>query len=238
MSRRRIAAALAVCGALLIAPHALPAQAGTPDSAVAPARAAVKPLIQGVVLDQAGRYVDDVEVQALDEDGAVVATALTYESDWEDGPQHGYFFLEVPRGSYTVELSKKGYKSVEYDAGRITKKVKRISLGEIEIEKIGAPSTTTAAPVAATVTTKDNGKVTVTVKSGGTDKPTGKVEIRDGRKVVGDAVINKRDKGTVVVSLDKLPKGSYDLKAYYLGSADAKASKSGAFTLTVVKKRR
>lgn len=238
MSRRRIATALVVCGAFLTAPHALPAQADTPDRAVAPARAATSPLIQGVVLDQAGRYVDDVKVQALDEEGTVVATALTYESQWEDGPQHGYFFLEVPRGSYTVELSKKGYKTVEYDAGRITKKQKKISLGEIEIQKIGATSTTTAVPAKDSITTKDNGKVTVTVKSGATDKPTGKIEIRDGREVVGDAVVNKRDKGTVTVTLDKLPKGTYELKAHFLGSADLKASSSSAFTLKVVKKKR
>lgn len=238
MSRRHIATALVVCGAFLTAPHALPAQADTPDRAVAPSRAAVKPLIQGVVVDQAGRYVDDVKVQALDEDGDVVATALTYASAWPDGKQHGYFFVEVPRGTYTVELSKKGYKTVEYDAGRITKKVKKISLGEIEITKVGAPSTTTAAPVKATVTTKDVASVTVTVRSSGADKPTGRVEIRSGRKVLGDAVINKRDKGTVVVSLGKLAKGTYDLKAFYLGSADAKSSSSSAFTLTVVKKKR
>ncbi len=41
----------------------------------APARAAqIRPLLQGVVVDQGGRYVDDVQVKALRPDGSVAAS--------------------------------------------------------------------------------------------------------------------------------------------------------------------
>jgi hypothetical protein len=238
MSRRRIATLLAACGVLLAAPHALSAEAATSDAApVAAAAAEVHPLIQGVVVDQAGHPVDDVEVQATKADGTEQASALTYASDREDGPQHGYFFLEVTKGTYTVTLSKKGYKTVEYDAGTISKRNQKISLGELVIKKAAAATDTTAALQKATVTTKQRGQVTVTVSSKGA-KPVGDVEVREGKRVVGDDTLRKSDGGTVTIDLDKLPKGQHELKAYFLGSAGFKASASKAFTLTVVKARR
>ena len=67
-------------------------------------------LIQGVVWDQSGRAIDDVLVEAVDADGDVAASAFTYASAWDSGPQHGYFFLEVGPGDYTIRLSKAGYR--------------------------------------------------------------------------------------------------------------------------------
>ncbi|GAA1134913.1 Ig-like domain repeat protein [Nocardioides aquiterrae] len=239
MSRRRIATLLASCGVLLAAPHALPAQAApsSADRAVAPLRAEVHPLIRGVVVDQDGDPVDDVEVQATKADGTEQASALTYASDREDGPQHGYFFLEVTKGTYTVTLSKKGYKTVEYDAGTISKRGQKVSMGELVIKKVAADTDTKAALKKATVTTKQHGEVTVTVSSKGA-KPLGDIEIREGKHAVGDGTLRKSDGGTVTIELDKLPKGEHELKAYFLGSAGFKASSSKAFTLTVVKPRR
>lgn len=66
---------------------------------------------QGVVVDQTGRPVDDVDVTALDSGDVTVASALTYaRTDGEGDEEHGYFDLQVRRGTYTIELSKNGYR--------------------------------------------------------------------------------------------------------------------------------
>ena len=111
MSRRRTVAVLvAAAAAFLVAPHALPAQAATHhDRAAAPAPATAHPLIQGVVVDQNGKPVDDVSVEAVKPDGTVQASALTYASNRPGGPQHGYFYLEVTKGTYTLALSRSEY---------------------------------------------------------------------------------------------------------------------------------
>lgn len=233
--RRIVAAAAALLAAALIAPQALPA-AASPASRVATAERAGQALIQGVIVDQAGRYVDDVEVQATKDDGTPAASALTYASDREDGPQHGYFFLEVTRGTYTLTLSRDGYQTVEYGPYQVTKRRQRVSLGEIEIEKKLAESKTEAALVKRTITTKQNGQVALTVSAKGF-KPTGDVEVRDGRSVVGEGRLKAKDKGQVTIVLDRLPRGAHGLKAYYLGSTDLKASTSRSFTLTVTRAR-
>lgn len=235
MSRRRIAAVLASLGALLIAPHALPAQAaGSPDRAAAPSRVAAKPQILGVVHDQAGNLVDDVAVQATKGDGQIVASAITYEFDGDGGPQHGFFRLEVTKGTYTLTLSKEGYQTVEYDAGAIADRHQRLDVGELVVKKVAAATDTKASLGEATISTRQHGAVAVTVSSKGA-KPLGDVEIREGRHVVGDATLRKSDGGSVTIELDKLPKGEHELKAYFLGTASFKASTSRALTLTVVK---
>jgi Bacterial Ig-like domain (group 3) len=238
-SRARVTVALATVVAL--AASAVAVQQMMPGSAVASApatRAFVAPpnLLQGVVLDQAGRPVDDVEVEAVGADGGGAAADKTYASKRHDGPQHGYFYLFVPRGSYTLVLSKPGYRTVEHEAGQITKRRKTISMGEIEIQRIPAPTTTLAAPVKARISTKESGSVAVTVKGDG--KVVGDVEVREGRRVVGEATIGKSAKGAVTVTLDRLAPGDHQLTAYFLGTADHKASSSRQLTLEVIKKRR
>ena len=239
-SRARIAAALATVVALaasaLAVQQMIPASAvgSAPSVRVAPAPAS---LIQGVVVDQVGRPVDDIVVKAVKATGEVAASALTYASNWPGGKQHGYFFVEVPRGSYTLTLAKDGYKSVEYDAGLITKRRKKISMGEIVIQKISAPTTTSASLGKVSISTKDKGSVTVTVAPAkGRGTVGGEVEVREGKKVVGAAPLGK--KGTVTITLAKLAAGTHKLTAYFLGTADHKASSSKELTLTVVRKKR
>ncbi|MBI2245210.1 MAG: Ig-like domain repeat protein [Nocardioides sp.] len=235
MTYRRTFAAAALLAAALLAPQALPATAAPAGGSVTAERAG-QALIQGVVVDQAGRYVDDVEVQATKDDGTPAASAITYASDREDGPQHGYFFLEVTRGTYTLTLSRDGYKTATYGPVQVTRRGQHVSLGEIEIQKKQTESKTDAALAQRTVTTKQNGAVTVTVSAKGL-KPTGDVEIREGRDVVGEGRLKAKDKGEVTIVLDRLPRGAHELKAYYLGSSELKASASKAFTLTVTRPR-
>lgn len=233
--RRTFAAAVALLAAAVIAPQALPASASPAGRAVTAQRAG-QALIQGVVVDQAGRYVDDVEVQATKADGTPAASAITYASDREDGPQHGYFFLEVTRGTYTLTFSRDGYRTLVLDDLQIERARQKLSLGEVEIQKKLAESKTEASLVRRTITTKQNGEVVVTVSARGV-KPTGDVEIREGRTVVGEDGLRARDNGQVTIELDRLPRGTHELKAYYLGSPDLKVSASTSFTLTVTRGR-
>ena len=238
MSRRLVATLLATGGVLLAAPHALPAQAATPhaDRSAAAVTTEVHPLIQGVVVDQDGNPVDDVEVQATKADGTPQASDLTYANRRDDGPQHGYFWLEVTKGTYTLTLSKDGYKTVEYDAGQVVKRRQKVSMGELVIKRIAAATDTSASLQKASVTTRQRGAADVMVTSKG-GKPVGDVEVREGKHVVGEGTLKKSDGGAITVQLDKLPRGAHELKAYFLGSAAFKDSSSKSFTLTVVRTR-
>lgn len=231
----RNTAALAAGAALMLAPQVLPAASTAQSASVvaaASSRVTSKPLIQGVVTDQFGRYVDGVVVQATREDGTPAAAAETYASRWADGPQHGYFFVEAPGGTYTLTLSKPGYETAVYDDVQLGRRGK-VSLGEIEIQKILATTATTALLTGRNTTTRDRATVVVAVTSRSTKKPTGAVEVREGRKVVGSAVLKPGNQGNVTVTLERLAKGTHVLRAYFLGS-DSLVASSSKRTVTLV----
>jgi hypothetical protein len=242
MSWPRVIAALFTGAALLLAPQVLPASASTSHTAVhaaKPTKPSPAPLIQGVVADQFGNNVDDVTVRAT-KGNTAVASAVTYASKWVSGPQHGYFYLEVGKpGTYTVTLSKKGYETVKYSGIEVTGAKQRLSLGEIGIEKSPDPTTTSAALVSRNVTTKGRGAVVVTVATKATKTPLGKIEVREGSKVVGGAELRAGNRGTVTVVLGKLGKGGHVLKAFFLGSDTlAPSAAKQPITLMVVKSRK
>lgn len=241
MSWLRSTAALAVGAALVLTPQVLPASASTKDTAVAvakPSRPSPAPLVQGVVADQFGNFVDGVMVKAT-KGATAVASAETYASAWASGPQHGYFYLEVGKpGTYTITLAKKGYETVKYTGIEVARPKQKVSLGEIEIEKSPEPTTTSAALVSRNVSTKARGAVVVTVASKATKTPAGSVEVREGNKVVGSGEIKAANKGVVTVALGKLGKGGHVLKAYFLGSDTLEASASKPITLMVIKSRK
>lgn len=205
--------------------------------AASPASAARSPLIQGVVVDQGGRYVDDVTVQAVDATGEARATSLTYASQWEDGPQHGYFFLEVPAGTYTVRLSRDGYVPATLTSVTVRRRG-RVSLGEVTLEKLPAATTTKASLRDAEITTGDKGKVDVSVSVGAGEKAAGRVTVRHGRKILASATLRAADRGRVTLTLGRLARGSYDLRATFAGSALLARSESKKLTLDVTKPRR
>jgi hypothetical protein len=238
MHVRTVVAAVAAAG-LCAVPFAMSADAATAPSqaAAAASHAAPSPLVKGVVVDQFGSYLDGVKVQATDKKGKPVASALTYASRWESGPQHGFFFVEVgAKGTYDLTLSKTGYETRTISSVVVSKR--RVALGELTLKRIPATTKTTAALDSKTITSKQNGVVKVTVSTTATKTPTGDIEILDGRKVVGDGTLKVSSKGVVSVGLDKLATGSHDLVASYLGSPSLKASKSGSVTLVVKKARR
>ncbi len=78
-------------------------------------------------------------------------------------------------------------------------------------------------------------KVSVTV-TGATAAPSGKVEIREGSKVLVSKKLSVKGKvGTAKLTLPKLKVGSHKLTVYYPGSETTKAAKSSKLTYTVVK---
>jgi hypothetical protein len=244
MTWLRNLAALAAGAALLLTPHLLSPSAATSHSAtsvaVAPARAATEPLVQGVVTDQFGNFVDGVTVRATRSGGAAAASAETYASVWADGPQHGYFYLEVGRtGTYTLTLAKNGYETVEYDEVMVTRRGQKLSLGEIQIEKVLASTSTNAMLTRRAVATRDRASLVVAVTTKATQKPTGEVEVREGNKVVGSVVLKPGHRGNATVTLTKLGKGGHVLRAYFLGSEDlAPSSSKRPVTLVIGKSKK
>lgn len=230
MSRTRSVAARLVLAVTVAAVVTGPLVAA-PASAVRPSN------VLGLVVDQGGRYVDDVVVAAVDENDETVATALTYASPRDAGPQHGYFGLEVPQGgTYTLRISRAGYvpTSVEVTirGGRTR------HFGEIELVKRPAETRTTGRVADPVVTTGERGRVEVTVSTAETGKPTGRVVVTEGRKVVGADTLAPRDRGRLTVALDKLGRGSHQLRASFAGSTYLEASDSRKLTLVVRKPSR
>ncbi len=207
-------------------------------SGTAPRAAAHPPLVQGLVVDQLGHFVDDVDVRAIRSNGDPAASALTYASDRADGPQHGYFYLEVgAKGTYTLRLKKAGYVTTAVEEVEITRLRQRLALGEITMTKVMG-SKTTASLAHSRIAPDEKGRVTVTVTGRGTNRPAGAVEVRDGRKVVGTGRLRPAARGRLAVTLKRLDAGRHDLKTYFLGSKTLRASSSRAVTLTVRKPRR
>jgi hypothetical protein len=237
MHTKKLATVL-VLGALALAPTAQPSQAADASASsrtASVARAVVRPLVQGLVVDQSGRYLDDVNVEALRANGNIAASSLTYASTRHDGPQHGYFYLEVGGpGDYTLRLAKKGYVTRTFPVGQVRRR-QIVSLGEIKLTRVVTETKTSAKLKDSSISPDQKGKVDVTVATKATKKPTGGVEVRDGSKVLGSDTLVPGDKGAVTITLKKLAKGSYHLKAYFLGSKTLKKSTSGALTLTVKK---
>jgi len=204
------------------------------DVAAPTQRVATGPLIQGVVRDQAGHYLDDVHVKAVGSGGH--AEDLTYASNWPDGKQHGYFYLAVGGlGTYTVTFSKDGYVSQSLTT-RVTREQRRVSLGEIALKVKPKATTTVARLKDASITTDDKARVTVQVS---TQKPVGKVTVKVGGKEVGSDTLTASDRGSVTIGLPKQPAGTYQVKAFYGGSTgqNLAASSSEPVQLKVAKPR-
>ena len=190
--------------------------------------------IQGVVADQSGHYVDDVLVEAFDSDGDIVASAFTYASDREYGPQHGYFVLEVPAGhDYTVALSKRGYVAVDLQRVDVSRN-RPTSLGQLELDKRLIPTEVTAAPDDQVVTPAERVRLHINVVPDRSAKPTGTVVVKEGRATLGRATLRPGSQGRVTVDLGKLSRGTHALRVLYSGSDLLKASDS-RLALTVAR---
>ena len=195
--------------------------------------------IHGVVVDQGGKKVDDVNVEAFNaKDDGPVASALSYASP-DNEVKHGYFDLCVGRGTYTVKLSKAGYKTRNgIDAGYLVwYGVHNRYLGELKLKKNMEDSTAKLTLSKDTIKVGDTAKGTVKITTDGAI-PTGKWQILvDGDKE-DSGKLKDDDNGKFSFSVDGLSKGTHKVQASYDGDVYVNGSDSKKVSLDVVKKKK
>jgi hypothetical protein len=260
-TRRRATAALvlATAGALAFVSNASAADNHGQSSSLATVHAKLAKTppagmtwLQGVLTDQAGHPLDNVNVEVWSSDtqsSAPVASNLTYAGT---GPTrgHGVFRVEVPMGQpYRLAFSAIGgqqdgdaYRTQWYGggrpimalrAGRAAGGVQGIASGRVrDLGKIAlvhqgkVASHATAAPVKAKVGQKAT--LSVRVSSYFVSSPTGKVIVKlKGHKVTRR--LSAANHGTAKVRLPKLHRaGKYQASLRYLGSGTVKPSQGQA----------
>jgi hypothetical protein len=235
---RRIAAAIAACGALLLVPQALPASAA--PTAVdggsfveAPSGPPVgKAWLVGVITDQAGHPLQDVNVEAWPDDPDAtepVASDRTYENVADE--QQGYFRLEVPiHAHYLIVVSADPadpYRTFQYNDGDPIKVgLRRVrTLGTSEIARTALQASRTTAKIKpGAVKAGKQATITISVTCKNVDPVLGKVTAAvDGKKVAG--VLKQKSHGQLTLTLPKLKQpGKYTVEAWYLGDSYVKKS--------------
>ncbi len=206
---------------LAVVSFALVAGGLAPSSA---APATDSKIIRGLVTDQSDRLVDDVQVEAIDADGVVAASALTYASDkGAAGVQHGFYGLYVPAGTYTLRFSKEGFRTQSVADAVTTGRRQVVRADEVTLVVPRAGSNTKARLVDGTIRPTQRGRVVVSV-TGKASNVVGEVEVLSGRKVVGSGTLRKKDNGRTAVDLKRLAKGRYLLTVAFAGSTTLKPS--------------
>ena len=97
-------------------------------------------------------------------------------------------------------------------------------------------TTTTATVQQATIPKRARGVLNVHVSVLDLGVPLGKVQVKDGSKVIGTVNVRNDSGGDLVIRLKKLLPGKHKLTVLYLGSAATTASKSKKVKLIVLKK--
>lgn len=195
--------------------------------------------IHGVVVDQGGKKVDDVNVEAYNGQGALSASSLSYASP-DNETKHGYFDLCVGRGTYTLKLSKDGYKTKRgVDAGYLVwYGTTNRYLGNVKVNKIMEDSTAKVTLSKDTIRVGDNAKGTVKITTTGGAVPTGKWQILvDGDKE-DSGKLTSDDSGKFSFSVSGLSKGSHTIKASYDGDDYVNGTDSKKVGIDVLKKKK
>ena len=121
-----------------------------------------------------------------------------------------------------VSGAKTGYVSGEADTGSLT------------VEKLA--TTTTATLKAKTIAKRARGVLEVTVDVLDLGVPLGKVQVKDGSKVIATVTVKNDSGGELTIRLKKLQPGKHKLTVFYLGSTATTASKAKKVKLIVLKK--
>lgn len=226
-----VVSALALGAAQARATDGTPAPHGSVPSRITPADAR---LITGVVVDRDGAELDDVLVRAVAADGSTQASALTYASAFESGPQHG-FFLELEPGIYDLRVTKAGYvpavvHDVEVEVGRDTR------LGLVEVKRLPAASRTVLTASRSRLPVGGTARLQIRVAST-VAAPTGRVEVRDGRRVVARATLRPGARGRLSLQVPRLARGRHVLLARYAGDDAVAASTSREVVVRVGRAR-
>ena len=191
--------------------------------------------IQGVVKDQFGDPVGNVEVRATSANGG--GSAITYEEPGIAGSTGFYRIYDLAPGTYTLSFTASAPKIVPTTT---TVRVGKRDIGKasVTVTRVLAATDVTGSLKKKTVTTKQSGAVEVTLKTAATKSPTGRIEVREGSAVVGRGSLVVGNAGRLTISLDRLAKGAHVLKVHYLGSTSLRGSTSKPLTLVVTKARR
>ncbi|VXC22938.1 Ig-like domain-containing protein [Nocardioides sp. AX2bis] len=194
--------------------------------------------LEGLVVDQAGRRLDDVVVQAFDVDDLAadadaepVSSWLTY-ADPADGPAHGFYRLYVPQGrtaSYEVRLSSPEGAADPYRARTLDDAVV-VGGGKKqpgEVKELGTAVMTLERKADATVRLKASrdvskpgrtARLAVTVTSPDVDPVTGRLLLGVDGRTRGRQPLTRQDDGRAAFTLPALKPGKHTLTVRYAGS--------------------
>lgn len=259
MRTSRVVIALTVASGLLFTPIASVSAADT-EGGHHPNHAGVLPLplpgeafIGGVVRDEHGRLIDNINVEAFDagtEGADPSAAALTYEGPDSDHP-HGFYRLVVAPGSYFIRFSSLVVGDGSGDGGDDSfqsqwyadKRV--VSVGDEEIlrlkpvtlDRARAESECDAALVDDVVPVGRHPKVRVRIKSVNAPHVTGSIKVTMNHHKVRTDRLRKLDHGRVVLRLPKSRPGTYRVAVSYAGSNAVRRSHSPVQVLRIVRNR-
>lgn len=249
--RRTQALSVAVAiGGLVLASQVLPAEAATTTGTAAPELRLPpegRSWLQGVVTDQAGHPLNNVNVEVWPTDVAAtapVASNLSYAGIPADGAhQKGVFRVEVPAGaSYEITVSTVGgqedadkFRMLKVGGGApiqargaiAVKAVagRTINLGKVQLARQGRVGSSVKVTKPRKVTAGKRVKLAVRVHSKYVTHPTGKVRVNVGHKTVVRKLGNRAG-GKTNIRLPLLKPGKQVIKVSYLGSKTVSRSKS------------
>lgn len=248
MRTSRVVIALTVAGGLLLT--AVPSgSAADTEAGQRPVDTTLVPFpgeafIEGVVLDERGHPVDDINVEAFPagrEASDPVASWLTYESPDAEHP-HGFYLLDVVPGSYVIRLSSlegahEPFRSQWYADKRVVTvgDQEALRLKPVTLERGRAESQCQLALVDDVVPAAHRPQVRVRIKSPDATRVIGSIRVTmNGQKVRTDR-LGRQDRGLVVLRLPKRRPGTYRVVVSYSGSGEVKRSHSQVHVLRVAK---
>lgn len=97
-------------------------------------------------------------------------------------------------------------------------------------------TTTTASLKSATIAKRARAVILAKINVVDLGVPLGKVQVKDGSKVIGTVLLRNDSGGELKIRLKQLLPGRHKLKVFYLGSSATTSSKSKRLTLTVLKR--
>ena len=216
--------------------------------------------VQGVLTDQAGHGLDNVNVEVWPSDPAATApigSNLTYGGFPQDGRHgHGAYRVEVPLGQpYRIEFSGVGgaedgdaYRQTSYGQGRpimfrssgakaaAAKAGTVRNLGTTELVHQGKVRSAMNAARPARVKAGQKATLTLRVTSPFVAPVTGKVVVKVGHKKMV-RTLNRTGIGRTAIRLPKLKPGTHKVSAFYMGSGTVLRSPARQVNVVVLKKK-
>ncbi len=217
--------------------------------------------IEGQVVNQAGRPLDGIVVEAYRPgdlaslarraDVSPVASWITYADPDVDGPAHGFFRLYVPRsgsGVYVLKASSLPDATDPYEArvlddeavfvgaGRSTGVVEDV--GEVEMSLARRADSAMRLGASRSVSrTGRGGRLSVAVASPDVTTITGRLRLEIDGRARASRSLRPTDRGRAVFAMPRLRPGRHRISVDYLGSPDVLPT-SGAERVEVAAPKR